>query len=202
MNEELQKLFDAFEHNRDIKSCIEIVARNFPAFSTNDIIFTFPDELIVDILLSENCVFPEPEHISNFFIRLFNKGEDYVHLYYPLIPLDLLSKTECQKLVDKLNEIKCVVEAKQLSRVVNLYDQILFSQTELNTSDNNNISISEKLSHSTDVLDRMTTLLHNTTESLEQTTAELKKKTEEITQKDEEITRLKFALFQKSNGKK
>ena len=89
-----------------------------------------------------------------------------------------------------------------MSRVVNLYDQILFTQTELNTSDNNNISISEKLSHSTDVLDRMTTLLHNTTESLEQTTAELKKKTEEITQKDEEITRLKFALFQKSNGKK
>lgn len=197
MDKELQKLFDAFEHNGDIKSCIEIVARNFPAFSTNEIIFTFPDELLVDIMLNEKCTFPESEQIANFFIRLFDKGEDYVHLYYPLIPLDLLSKNDCQKLVDKLINIKCTVEAKQLSRVVNLLEKIEFTQSELKTSDSSNVSISENLSHSTDMLDRMTTLLRNTTQSLEQTTAELKKKTEEITQKDEEITKLKFALLQK-----
>ena len=197
MDEELQKLFDAFEHNGDIKSCIEIVARNFPAFSTNDIIFTFPDELIVDIMLNEKCTFPEPEQTANFFIKLFDKGEDYVHLYYPLIPLDLLTKTECQRIVDKLTKIKCTVEAKQLSRVVNLYEKIEFTQSELKTSDTSNISISENLSHSTDMLERMTQLLRNTTQTLEQTTEELKKKTEEVTQKDEEITKLKLALFQK-----
>ncbi|KAK8834987.1 hypothetical protein M9Y10_016641 [Tritrichomonas musculus] len=194
MDEELAKLFQAFENDGDIHACVKIVARNFPAFSTNDIIFTFPDELLVDIMLSEECVFPEPEQIVTFFIKLFEKGADFVHIYYTLIPLDLLSKDECQKLVDKLTEMKCIVEAKQLSRVANLYEKIDFINSELKENDSNTLNISEKLQHSSDMLERMTTLLRSTTQALDQTTEELKKKTEEVTQKDEEIIKLKFAL--------
>ena len=81
MDEELAKLFQAFENDGDIHACVKIVARNFPAFSTNDIIFTFPDELLVDIMLSEECVFPEPEQIVTFFIKLFEKYGQTMTIY-------------------------------------------------------------------------------------------------------------------------
>ena len=198
MDQELAKLFNAIEHNSDIKACVEIVAKNFPAFSENEIILTFPDELIVDILCHDDLVFPESESkITDFFFKMFDKGQDFVHLYYPLIPFDLLSKTECMRLHDKLLSMKCTVEAKQIQRVANIYNKIEYAFNQLSASDNSNVSISEKLSHSSEILEKMTTLLKSTTETLESTTAELKTKTEECVQKDEEITRLKLRLGMK-----
>ena len=194
MDKELQDLFNAFERDGDVGACVKIVSKNFAEFASNEIIHTFPDQILIDILCSDEINFPEPDKTVEFFEKVFSRGPEVVPLYFPMIPVDELSKELCERLANFLDGMKCAVEARQMRRVVNLYKSIEDTYEQLKVNGQGTQSISEKLSHSTDLLNRMTTLLQQTSKSLDETTAELKKKTDEIVEKDKEITQLKLRL--------
>lgn len=189
--EGMEKLLSAIEGNGDISAAAELIAINFPQFMENEVLQTFPPEVLFGVMVNDSIKFPEAEKTANFFIRLFEKGEEYVRMFFELLPLDELSLETCDKIAAKLEDLGCVIEARRMKRIKNLYEALESRHEEQKSTGQQFAATADQLAHSSQLLEKMTALLKDQSEALKEATEELGKKTQELKEKDELIERLR-----------
>jgi hypothetical protein len=182
---ELTALLRAIEVEGDLATCERIVASNFPAFVDNEVLNTVPIEMLFGILTHEEIRYPSPESTSKFFIKLFERDENAISIFKEMIPYDALSAPACEQIAQKLESLGRVVDGRAVRRVKNLYDRLK------DRSAPRQIDIlSEKVRHTSEILEQTTGLLRETSEALGQATETLEKKKSEVKAKDDLIARL------------
>ena len=199
MEEALEKLIFAIEQNGNLEECEEVVASNFEFFIENDIILTFPDELIFGILSKENIKYPSPKITADFFLKLFKRGNSSIKYFVDLIPYYALSKEGCIALSNELVKNGFHSDARHLKQVSNLYDQIEGIEIEISSIQEQHSLATEQAKKSAQVLEKMTELTQKTSKSLDETSAELTKK-EQLLKEKQEL--LKIAKNKKQKVKK
>lgn len=189
--EGMEQVLTAIEGNGDISAVAEMIAINFPQFVENNLLETFPPEILFGVMVNDSIKFPEPEKTVNFFIDLFSKGEDSVRMFFELLPLDELTLEGCEKIALKLDELGCVIEARRMRRVKNLYEALDSRHEEQKSTGEKFAATADQLAHSSELLEKMTALLRDQSHALKEATEELGKKTQELKEKDELIERLR-----------
>jgi hypothetical protein len=182
---ELTTLLRAIEMDGDLATCERIVASNFPAFVDNDVLNTFPIEMLFGILSHEEIRYPSPETTFKFFINLFERDPNAVPLFKEMIPYDALSAPACEAIAQKLESLGRAKDGRMLRRIKTLYDPIA------DRSAPRQIEIlSDKVRATSEMLEQTTSLLRQTSEALRQAAETLSKRKLEVKAKDDLIARL------------
>lgn len=190
MNEVMERFLAAIQGDGDIGACAELIATNFPAFMENDVLREFPKEVLFGVMANEHITFPDPDKTTAFFSDLFSRGEEYVQMFFELIPFDELTSSACESLASKLEELDFVLEARRMRRIKNLYQTIDSLSAEQKGTSEKFAATADQLGHSSELLEKMTALLKNQSDALQSATEELARQAEQIKQKDALISRL------------
>ena len=190
MNEVMERFLSAIQGDGDISACAELIATNFPDFMENDVLREFPKEVLFGVMANEHIKFPEPDKTVALFLDLFSRGEEYVQMFFELIPFDELTSSACETLAAKLEELDFALEARRMRRIKNLYTTIDSLSAEQKGTSEQFAETANQLGHSSELLEKMTAFLKNQSDALQSATEEIARQAEQIKEKDALIARL------------
>jgi hypothetical protein len=116
----MELLHEALSGEGDPEKCISAIASNFPEFIGNGSLLEFPIEVLVPIFSHKDLKYPDAEKTTNFFMQLFDRGEEFAQCFSDFVPFDELDLTSLFMLAKKLKTMKLELEAKRFGRIIRM----------------------------------------------------------------------------------
>lgn len=170
-------LQQAIAGEADLEEILSIFAMGFPIFIENESIFQLPDEILAGVLSHPEITYPDdPEITGHFFLQILKHGSSIAQIFFDVIPLDKLTMKICDEILECYQNYGLKREVRILKRFHNFYLAQENQSKELIEVKKQFKETSDKLHHSTELLQKMTALLKQSNLALIDSTAELNKK--------------------------